>query len=1246
VLFPAEKRTVKESEKYYNQFIGNFQNSWGYCENNSLRISLLLIQKFLDSPTQGDKMLKLKLGTRKLISYSICFIMLLATSSAALAASGDLANVQVSKVSGTVTVTNEYGTVVYKGSDDADAIEAAMKAIDSGIIYFGKGEYNIDRTLRLKSDITFIGDDGVIFKCSKSPGFTTGTGGYSSSTIPVASDANSGTTQIKLSSVSGLNVGNYIKISDDFTVSYEGNYYKNGELAKIVAISGSTITIDKPLYDSYTLSRNARVREISMLENIRFENIKFVGYGMDTSSTAIYLYATKNVTFSNCGIEDFGTRAISFFDCLDCTVENSIFKRVFRDGTGYGIAITNACDNIVIKNNSFLEKGRHYIAVVSSSGGVTTDGFTRHVDVLDNIFRDCADEAVNSHPTSAPIFRVIGNEIYDSRKGVELARTDSIIKDNKFYRCGNAVVTLSTGDHVIEGNYFNGNRISIIPHSTSNIIRNNVFDNGGYIMPELNAVIESNTFRNYSGYIIYASGSSSSYLQNIEISNNLCEDPLTLAMKLSYAKNVKLSNNDLRGYPEFRACDNVEIDGNRINSPASSGVRVIDAKGPCTITDNELKADSVGISLENTGTSLINEKVLIARNAVDAPKAYSNDDYSNVIVEGGTPETGDSTPGASDDTPTTLVGVQDSRLREGSPDTVYNDVAYLDLGGRDEVGAYRDLVIFDLSEYEDAELIENATLSLFWYYPEGAERSEDTIVEIYRPEAWNPEYATWNSRDLNTPWANAGGDWYDRNNASQGSTPYATITIKGSDVPDSSYHELDVTELVKEYVGGEYENTGFLIKARTESGNYVAFYSSDCGITESIPKLDVELKQESGDTPGSGDTPDEALVLSNLQDNRLREGSPDTVYNDVRYIDLGGRDGVGGYRDLVMFDLSELDNAEMIGNATLSLFWYYPEGTARPEDTIVEIYRPDAWNPDYATWNSRDLNTPWANAGGDWHDLNGVSQGSTPYATISIKGSDVPDNSYHEIDVTELVKEYVSGEYENTGFLIKARTESGNYMAFYSSDCGITGCTPKLDVELKPAPVAHVLSNLQDNRLREGSPDAVFNDVRYIDLGGRDGVGGYRDLVLFDLSEFDNAESIECADLSLFWYYPAGIERPEDTIVEIYRPESWNPDYATWNSRDLNTPWVHPGGDWFDLNNVAQGSTPYATLTIKGSDVPDNNYHKLDVTELVKEYVSGEYENTGFLVKARTESDNYIAFCSSEYASENQRPVLTVSEKA
>ena len=1067
--------------------------------------------------------------------------MLIFLSSGAVTAAEDSVNVQISKASGINIVTAEDGTVIYKGSDDADAIEAAMDSIESGVIFLGEGTYSIDRTLGLKSDISFVGTDGTVINCDSSPAFDTGKGGYSSSTISLASNANSGDTKIKLSSVSGLKVGDYIKISDDFTVSYQEKLYKNGELAEIVSIDGTTITLDQALYDDYTVARNAKVRKISMFKNISFENLDFVGYGMDTTSTALSFYGTKNVTLKNCELEDFGTRGINLFDCLDCTFEGNTFKRIYKAGLGYGIAITNACDNIVIQNNSFLEKGRHYVAIVASRGGVTTDGFTRHVDILNNVFRDCADEAVNSHPTSAATINVIGNKFYDSRKGVEFSNSDSLIKNNSFYNCSNAVVSFTTGNHVIENNYFNGNRISVIPYATSNIIRNNVFDNGGYIMPELNAVIENNTFKNYASYIIYSAGSSSSYMENIEISNNTCQDSIKMAMKLVYCKNVEFKDNNLRGYLEFNSCEDVEIDGNKINSPSSKGVRILNAKGPHAITGNEINAASIGISLENTAETAINEEIVIRHNIIDAPTEIYNKGYSNVVVtevltasagsdqevsagevvtldgSGSTDDLGiesyawdfdasdglqqdalgvtvqhsydtagtytatltvtdsdgntdsdtvmitvsaaedessgqdsgeDSGQGSEEDSgqdsgqnSELLTGVQDSRLREGSPNTVFNDVRYIDVGGRDGTGAYRDLLFFDLSEYEDSETIENATLSLFWYYPEGKEREEDTIVEIYRPDSWNPDYVTWNSRALNTSWKNTGGDWYDKNNVSQGNTPYATLTLNGSDVPDNRYYEFDVTDLVKEYISGEYENTGFLIKARTESGNYVAFYSNDCGNEDCVPKLNITQKAENEST-----TLSEPTVLEDLEDSRLREGSPDTVFNDVRYIDVGGREGTGAYRDLLFFDLDESEDAENIENATLSLFWYYPEGKEREEDTIVEIYRPDSWNPDYVTWNSRALNTLWENAGGDWYDKNNVSYGTTPYATLTLNGSDVPDNRYYEFDVTDLVKEYVSGEYENTGFLIKARTESGNYIAFCSSDYKAENQRPKLTI--------------------------------------------------------------------------------------------------------------------------------------------------------------------------------------------------------
>ncbi|WP_048174139.1 disaggregatase related repeat-containing protein [Methanosarcina siciliae] len=186
-----------------------------------------------------------------------------------------------------------------------------------------------------------------------------------------------------------------------------------------------------------------------------------------------------------------------------------------------------------------------------------------------------------------------------------------------------------------------------------------------------------------------------------------------------------------------------------------------------------------------------------------------------------------------------------------------------------------------------------------------------------------------------------------------------------------------------------------------------------------------------------------------------------------------------------------------------------------------------------------------------------------------------------------------------------------------------------------------------DNRLREASPDVVYQDKVYIDIGGRPGVGRYRDLIQFDLSEYDDAENITNATLSLYWYYPDGIERPEDAIVEIYRPAAaWSPENVTWNSRDTGVLWTQPGGDWFDMNNTSQGDAPYATITLNGSDIPDNRYYELNVTELVKKYVSGEYENTGFLIKTRYENADYVAFYSSDIEDKDKRPILNIEEKA
>ncbi len=187
-----------------------------------------------------------------------------------------------------------------------------------------------------------------------------------------------------------------------------------------------------------------------------------------------------------------------------------------------------------------------------------------------------------------------------------------------------------------------------------------------------------------------------------------------------------------------------------------------------------------------------------------------------------------------------------------------------------------------------------------------------------------------------------------------------------------------------------------------------------------------------------------SVTYSPLYDNRLRESSPSTVLSTTGYIDVGKSSSIS--RDVMLFDLSEYETTDKISKANLSLYWYFPVDKTRTSDTVVEIYRPVELNPKYVNWKYYDSGKSWTTAGGSWYDKNGIEQGTTPYASVTFSGSKVPDNKYYEFDVTELVREYINGESKNTGFFLKANTENGNYIAFYSSDWTNAEQRPKLTI--------------------------------------------------------------------------------------------------------------------------------------------------------------------------------------------------------
>ncbi|WP_321419472.1 disaggregatase related repeat-containing protein [uncultured Methanomethylovorans sp.] len=278
------------------------------------------------------------------------------------------------------------------------------------------------------------------------------------------------------------------------------------------------------------------------------------------------------------------------------------------------------------------------------------------------------------------------------------------------------------------------------------------------------------------------------------------------------------------------------------------------------------------------------------------------------------------------------------------------------------------------------------------------------------------------------PVANAGSD--------KTATVGSSVIFDGSSSTDdkgiSSYSwDFDVSNGITSEAAGKTATKTF-----TTAGTYIVTLTvTDTSGQKSLDTLKVVVSSMAVASTGS-------VTLMPTYDNRLRELSPTTVYSGSNYIDIGKSTGIS--RGLISFDLSSFKTTDTISKAMLSLYWYYPAGNTRTSDSIAEIYRPAAWDPNYVNWNYRASGTAWNTAGGNWYDKNGITQGSTPYATLTFPASTVPDNKYYDFDVTQLVQEYISGKYKNTGFFIKEKTESGNYIAFYSNEWSNNGQKPKL----------------------------------------------------------------------------------------------------------------------------------------------------------------------------------------------------------
>lgn len=293
-------------------------------------------------------------------------------------------------------VNSVFNIMDYGGTNDGTidnyaAFQATLTAANNSgvspkVIYFPKGEYLINTSIRVPSN-TIIRGEGYqktrfIFDLqgANSPCFDTPIWKWGDYTN-VTSGTTKGTTEITVTDASSFIIGQWLEIEEDnnSTLMYtdpewEQSWaeYSKGQLARVVSINNNTITIDRPLKTDFNTIQTVRARKGQLAENIGFENF-YITRPTFGDSYFFHLKNTANTWLK--GI--YGSRSVKAHvwteRAVNFEIRDSYFERSFDyggGGHGYGVSLGYHSHDGLIENNIFNRLRHHMIVSKGASGNV------------------------------------------------------------------------------------------------------------------------------------------------------------------------------------------------------------------------------------------------------------------------------------------------------------------------------------------------------------------------------------------------------------------------------------------------------------------------------------------------------------------------------------------------------------------------------------------------------------------------------------------------------------------------------------------------------------------------------------------------------------------------------------------------------------------------------------------------------------------------------------------------------------
>lgn len=237
------------------------------------------------------------------------------------------------------------------GLTDAQVIAAAVAATGSGgtIVFEAGRTYSLTAAL----GIGLVGKRGVTLDFTGSTVTTTITSGYAiavggartvatTATVAIAQ----GATAITVASTAGLSVGSWIEIYNDENYNPDRATTSKGELARVKAIVGTTVTLTAPTEDSYSVTgRTVHVAVLNPADRLTVRGLRLVGPSSG-NSRGLLIYSFTDARVDGCHVEGFASTGLEMQTGVGAVVDRCAV--VGFGGNNYGIAISGANDVTVM----------------------------------------------------------------------------------------------------------------------------------------------------------------------------------------------------------------------------------------------------------------------------------------------------------------------------------------------------------------------------------------------------------------------------------------------------------------------------------------------------------------------------------------------------------------------------------------------------------------------------------------------------------------------------------------------------------------------------------------------------------------------------------------------------------------------------------------------------------------------------------------------------------------------------------